>query len=77
MNPAIIVRDAAAGVLVVVVEVRRQDHRLGLRWWLGASHAYSVAGMSSVTPSVRDRSLHQQPPGDVEERQAASLGLLA
>jgi len=77
MNPAVIVWDAAAGVLFVVVQVGRQDHRFG--WWLGfgASHADSVAGVSSVTPGVRNRSLDQQPPGDVEERQAASLGLLA
>jgi hypothetical protein len=77
MNPAVIVGDAAASVLLVVVKVRRQDHRLWLRWWLGASHAHSVAGLSSVTPSVTDRPLHQQPPGKVEEWQAAGLGLLA
>jgi hypothetical protein len=48
MNPAVIVRDAAASVLLVVVEVGRQDHRLGLRLWLGASHATRVAALSSV-----------------------------
>jgi hypothetical protein len=30
MNPPVIVWDAAAGVLFVVVQVGRQDHRLGL-----------------------------------------------
>jgi hypothetical protein len=39
MNPAVIVWDAATRMLLVVVEVGRQDHRLGLRFWLGASHA--------------------------------------
>jgi hypothetical protein len=40
VNPPVIVRDAAADVLlVVVVEVRRQDHRLGLRLGSLASHA--------------------------------------
>jgi hypothetical protein len=39
VNPAVIVWDAAASVLLVVVEVGRQDHRLGLRLWPGASHA--------------------------------------
>jgi hypothetical protein len=77
MNPAVIVWDAAASVLLVVVEVRRQDHRLWLRWWLGASHANSVAGVSSVTPGVGNCPPHEQPPGNVEERQAASLGFLA
>jgi hypothetical protein len=37
----------------------------------------SVAGVSSVPPSVADRPSHQQPPNGVEERQAASRGLLA
>jgi len=68
MNPAVVVGDAAACVFLVVVEVWRQDHRLGLRWWLGASHATRLAGLSSVTPGVLDRPPHQQPPGNVEER---------
>jgi len=36
-----------------------------------------LAGLSSVTPSVSDRPPHQHPACHVEERQAASLGLLA
>jgi hypothetical protein len=55
-------------VLVVVVEVGRQDHRLGLRLWLGASHANRVAALSSVPPCVGDCPPHEQSPGDVEER---------
>lgn len=47
MNPAVIVWDAAASALLVVIEVGRQDHRLGLRLWLGASHALRMAGLSS------------------------------
>jgi hypothetical protein len=47
MNPPVIVGDAATSVLLVVVQIGRQDHRLGLRWWLGASHATRVAGVSS------------------------------
>jgi hypothetical protein len=74
MNPAVIVRDAAASVLLVIIEVRRQDHRLRLRWWFSASHAYSVAGVSSVPPGVADRPPHEQPTGQIEERQPASLG---
>jgi integral membrane sensor domain MASE1 len=54
MNPPIVVRDAAASVLLVVIEVGRQDHRLWLRWWLGASHAYSVAGVSTVLRIAAD-----------------------
>jgi len=54
MNPAVVVWDAAASVLLVVIEVRRQDHCLGLRWWLGASHAYSVAGLSTVLQIAAD-----------------------
>jgi len=77
MNPAVVVWDAAASVLLVVIEVWRQDHRLGLRLWLGASHANSVAGLSSDPSGVGNRPPHEQPPGKVEERQAASRGLLA
>jgi hypothetical protein len=75
MHPPIFVRDAAAGVVVVVVQIGRQDDRCD--WWLsfGASHASSVAGLSSVTPCVLNRPPHQQPPGEVKERQAACLGL--
>jgi len=75
MNPPVIVRDATAGKLVIVlVQVWRQDHRLGLlRLWLSASHATMVAGVSSVPPCVPYRPSHEQPPGKVEERQAASL----
>jgi hypothetical protein len=73
VNPPVVVGDAASRVLLVVVEVWRQDHRLGLRWWLGASHANRLAGLSSVTPSVLDCPPNEQPPGNVEERQAASL----
>jgi hypothetical protein len=75
VNPPVIIWDATATVLVVVVELRRQDHRLGL--WLGslASHATSVAGLSSVTPGVLDRPPHEHPARHVEERQAASRGL--
>jgi hypothetical protein len=78
MNPAVIVWNATAGTLfVVLVKLWRQDHRFG--WWLGfgASHALRMAGLSSVTPSVGNSPPHEQPPGDVEERQAASLGLFA
>jgi hypothetical protein len=78
MNPPVIVGDAATRVLLVVVEVRRQDHRFGwLRWWLVASHADSVAGVSSVPAGVADRPPNEQPPGHVKKRQAASLGLLS
>jgi hypothetical protein len=75
MNPAVIVWDTAASVLLVVVEVGRQDHRFGWWLWPGASHADSVAGVSSDPACVADRTSHEQPPGEVEERQAASLGL--
>jgi hypothetical protein len=77
VNPPVIVWDAATTVLVVVVELGRQDHRLGLRLWLGASHATRVAALSSVPPGVGNRPPHKQPPSNVEERQAASGGLLA
>jgi len=75
--PAVVVWDAATSVVVVVVQLWRQDHRFG--WWLGfgASHATRVAGVSSVTPSVGNGTPHYQPSGNVKERQAASLGLLA
>jgi hypothetical protein len=76
VNPPVIVRDATAGELVIVlVKVWRQDHRFG--WWLllGASHALRMAGVSSVSPCVLDRPLHQHPPCNVEERQSACLGL--
>jgi hypothetical protein len=77
VNPPVIIWDATATVLVIVVELRRQDHRLGL--WLGslASHATSVAGLSSVPACVADSPPHEHPARHVEERQAASLGFLA
>jgi hypothetical protein len=63
VNPAVVVRDAATRVLFVVVQIGRQDHRFG--WWLGfgASHADSVAGVSSVPPGVGNSTPHQQSPG--------------
>jgi hypothetical protein len=76
VNPPVIVRDAAANVLVVVVKLWRQNHRLGLRLWLSASHATSVAGVSSVSPCVRNCPPHEQPARHVDERQAASRGFL-
>jgi hypothetical protein len=68
MNPAVIVWDAAASVLLVVVQIGRQDHRLGRLLWLSASHADSVAGVSSIPPGVGNRPPDKNPPGDVEER---------
>jgi hypothetical protein len=55
MNPAVIVRDAAADALIVVlVKLWRQDHRFG--WWLGfgASHALRMAGLSTVLRIAAD-----------------------
>jgi hypothetical protein len=72
MNPAVVVWDAAASVLLVVVQIGRQDHRLGL--WLGslASHANRVARLSSDPPGVGNRPPgvgnrppDEQPPGNV------------
>jgi len=77
MNPPVVIRDAAASVLFVLVQIGRQDHRLGRWLCFGASHADSVAEVSSVTPGVGNRPPDEQPPGNVEERQAASGGLLA
>jgi hypothetical protein len=77
VNPPVLIWDAAASVLVVVVEVWRQDHRLWLRLGSLASHATSVAGLSSVSPGVLHGPPHKHPPSHVEERQAASLSLLA
>jgi hypothetical protein len=39
VDPAILIRDAAAAAILVIVELGRQDDRLG--WWrgFGASHA--------------------------------------
>jgi hypothetical protein len=73
VNPPVVVWDAAAGQLFLVVEVRRQDYCLGLRLWFAASHAASVAGVSSVTPGVSDRTSHEQPPGKIKKRQATCL----
>jgi hypothetical protein len=74
VDPAILIRDAAAAAILVIVELGRQDYRVG--WWrgFGASHPPSVAGASSVSPCVADRPPHEQPPGDVNERQAACRG---
>lgn len=78
MNPTVAVRDATAGELVVVlVKLGRQDHRLGLWLWLRASHPSRVAGVSSVSPGVGNRPPHQHPARQVKERQAASRRLLA
>ena len=79
MNPAVIIGNAAANhvFLFLIVVKRRGVHRwlrAGLRMWSLASHAVRVAGVSSVPPGVGNRTPHKQPPGDVEERQAASLG---
>jgi hypothetical protein len=75
VNPAVVVWDAAAALVVVLVKLGRQDDRFG--WWrgFGASHANRVAALSSVTAGVLDSPFYEQPPGEVEERQAASLGL--
>jgi hypothetical protein len=75
MNPTVVVGDSATSVLFVVVQIGRQDHRFG--WWLGfgASHANSVAGLSSVPPGVGNSPPNEHPASHVNERQAASLGL--
>jgi hypothetical protein len=77
VNPPVLIWDATASKLFLVVEVRRQDDCLGLRLCFAASHAASVAGVSSVTPGVLDRTSHEQTPREVEERQAAIGSRLA
>jgi hypothetical protein len=82
-DPAVIVGDDTAAFFVIVVELRGQDDgvRLGFRllpWpWHGrrSCDAYSVTGASSETAGVGYRSSHEEPPGGVEERQAACLCL--
>ena len=77
VNPPVLIWDAATTALVVVVQVGRQDHRLGLlRLCFGASHATRVAAVSSVTPGGLYRPTHQHPARQVEERQAASRRFL-
>jgi hypothetical protein len=73
--PPVIIWDATASKLFLVVEVRRQYYCLGLRLCFAASHAASVAGVSSVTPGVANGTADEKATGNVKERQAASLGL--
>jgi hypothetical protein len=80
--PAVVVRNHAASLgIVVVIQIRRKNDSLWLGllpWpWHGrrSCDAYSVTGASSTTAGVGYRSPHEEPPGGVEERQAASLGL--
>jgi hypothetical protein len=77
VNPPVLVWDAAASVLVVVVQLGRQDDRLELWLGFGASHATRVAGLSSVPPGVGNRPPNEHPASDVEKWQAACLRLLA
>jgi hypothetical protein len=58
--PPILIGDAAARLVVFIIEIRRQDHCLCLRLWLAASHAASVAGVSSATPGVADGTEDEQ-----------------
>jgi len=71
VNPPVIVWDSSASLLVFVIQIRRQDHCLWLRLCFGASHAASVAALSSVTPGVGYGTPHEQPASNVEEGQAA------
>jgi hypothetical protein len=76
--PPVVIWNAAASLVVVLfLEVGRQDHCLWLRLCFGASHAASVAGLSSRrSASIADSPADQQPCGKLNEWQATLAGIL-